>query len=728
MRVERTRLLSALEESGPAPVIVVSAPAGWGKSTLAGQWVAADPRASATLRLAAYMDDAVTLASELINVLEALGAAAPETRSAITDAEPGLSATLLPGLTRLAGTRTAPYLLVIDDVHLLHSIAAGQVLAAVCAGVPNGSTIALLTRDQAPDWLARTRVDGRLAGLTSVDLAFDPEEGASLLRGLGLDLGAAEVEGIVAHTEGWAVGMYLTALALSTQPAAQRPAEMVLARGSDPFITDYLSTQVLALLDEDHRGFLKRSSILEELNGPLCDAVLGRADSAAVLANLHRHLQLVIALDGDGPRFRYHHLLAEALTADLHTQNPDEIAGLHERAARWYEAHGDSARAIRHATASGNIGLVSALIWPEVARCLGSGRIDRLHSWLAGLTERQIAGDRWLSLAAAGAAMQRGDGAGLGRWTLISEGHAGRHWRTDATSDRYAATLAVLRAIVGSGGLQDARLLCESALEGLAPDDRFSAPAAFIRGVVLTLQRDTGEGLRSLEEADFLARSLDVPIIEADAKSWLGMLAISAGDRERGIHLITAATDVIRRDRLVRLASSAHCLTAQALVLALRGDKAAASTGLATARRLSGLIEEIAPWFAVTGRLVQARTAILLGDGATARLLISEARRHMTPDLQASSASDSLKEAEAALALLSIDGIATRPLTTAEMRILQFLPSHLTLPQIGEHLFLSPSTVKTHALSIYRKFDVASRGEAVNRAVALGLVEGPLGD
>jgi LuxR family maltose regulon positive regulatory protein len=226
-RVARPRLLSALRESGPAPVMVVTAAAGSGKSTLAAQWAAADSRSSATLRLAAYMDEAAMLASGLIDVLEALGPAAPETRSAITGSEPGFSAMLLPGLTRLASTRTASYLLVIDDVHLLRSIAARQVLAAVCAGVPDGSTVALLTRHQTPDWLARTRVEGRLAELTSVDLAFDAQEGASLLKGLGLDLDAAQVEDIVAHTEGWAVGMYLTALALPYRPRLCRRATWV---------------------------------------------------------------------------------------------------------------------------------------------------------------------------------------------------------------------------------------------------------------------------------------------------------------------------------------------------------------------------------------------------------------------------------------------------------------------------------------------------------------------
>lgn len=210
--------------------------------------------------------------------------------------------------------------------------------------------------------------------------------------------------------------------------------------------------------------------------------------------------------------------------------------------------------------------------------------------------------------------------------------------------------------------------------------------------------------------------------------SWLGLLALVEGERERGIRLISEASDVIRRHHLDRLATGALCMTAQALVLAMLGDKSTASTTLATARRLSGLLGDVAPWFAVAGRLVQARTAILLGDGATARQLITEAKTHMTPELSASSAADSLAAAESALAQMTALGGPTSALTTAELRILQFLPSHLTLKQISEHLFVSLSTVKTHVLSIYRKLGVRSRAEAVTRARVLGLVEAPIGD
>jgi LuxR family maltose regulon positive regulatory protein len=203
----------------------------------------------------------------------------------------------------------------------------------------------------------------------------------------------------------------------------------------------------------------------------------------------------------------------------------------------------------------------------------------------------------------------------------------------------------------------------------------------------------------------------------------MGLVALTAGDRQRGIRLVSQAAELTRRHHLDRLATGALTMTAQALMLALVGDKAGAAATLASARRLTALASGVSPWFAVSGRLIQARTSALLGDGATARLLIDEAAEHMTPDLRASKVGDGLTDAQDLLARMAGQSGAAGVLTSQEMRVLQFLPSHLTLQQIGEHLFVSQATVKTHVLSIYRKFGVGSRDEAVEHARAMGLVE-----
>lgn len=719
--IERARPLSILD-SCAAPVVVVSAPAGAGKSILARQWSVRGARPHASLRLNAYLDDAAALSEALLDALETLGPSAPDARARIASTEPAFSVSLLPALAHVVSTRGVPFVLIVDDVHLVQAPAAQRVLETVCEACPDGSTIMLLTRSQTPDWLARVRVTGRLAEIAAHELDFDIDETAQVLRAMDVQVSRAEVAAIHEHTEGWPVGVYLTALSLragEALPAGPRR----LVSGSDRIVADYLRTQVLAPLPEDYRRFLTRSAILDELEGPLCDAVLERDDSSAVLADLHRRIQLVIATDPERLRYRYHNLLGEELAADLQAYGAAHVQALHERASRWFHSHGDTENAIRHAIASGNTALASEMIWPAVPGCVASGSLDRLRAWLEGLTEEQKLEDRWLSMAAAWSSLQQGDGAAMGRWARVTEAHAGPHWREEAPDDQYAATLAALHALLGSGGLEGSRDLCNRAMSGLAPDDRFRAAAAFSRGIAMTLQRDLTSGIASLVEAEELGASLGVPVVEANAKSWMGLLALADGEKERGIRLISEGAKVTRAHHVDRLATGALSVTAHALVLALLGDKSAAAAALATARRLTGLAGAVAPWFAVTGRVTQARTAMLLGDGATARLLIHEAREHLTPELNASAAGDSLTEAEAALAAMRDRGGSAAVLTSMELRVLQFLPSYLTLQQIGEHLFISGSTVKTHVQSIYRKFGVNSRAEAVHRARELGLVE-----
>jgi LuxR family maltose regulon positive regulatory protein len=283
----------------------------------------------------------------------------------------------------------------------------------------------------------------------------------------------------------------------------------------------------------------------------------------------------------------------------------------------------------------------------------------------------------------------------------------------------------MLYALVAPGSLAGMAELAGAALLGLPRDSAFRPAAAFLCGVALSLTRDLDGARASLTQAMQLSRALGIPVSEADALAWLGVIEITEGNRAEGSRLVMRAAALGRQHHLDRLATGAHALTAEALVLALHHDRSAAEQALAAARRLLSVIGGIAPWFAVCGRILQARTAILLGDGATARLLLAEARALMTPDLRASRAQDMLEETEATLRSLAVDGVSAEALTTAELRVLQFLPSHLTFRQIGEHLFLSQNTVKTHALSIYRKLGVSSRDESVVRARSLGLVDSP---
>jgi LuxR family maltose regulon positive regulatory protein len=704
--------------------VFVHAGAGFGKTTLAMQWAHRDPRPHQIVRIARFLDEPTALALRLIDALEVFGPDAGGVRDVVAGSEPAFSALLLPALTRLIRSRERDFVLVVDDVQLLTRPQCQAVLSALAEGVPRGSQVAFLSRLEPPAWLARKRAEGCLLELGPGDLAFDDEESHRLLEGLDLRAGREQAAELVMRAEGWPVGLYLAALAMRSRDEGRTSAGIGVPR-SDRFVVDYLRAEVLAGLPGRMTDFLRRTAVLDELSGPLCDAVLGRRDSAALLSQLSRRLQLVVCVDPEGRRYRYHHLLADALRADLESQEPWLEPEIHLRASDWYKARGDLDAAIRHAKSAGDVARTGTLVWAGVPGCISSGRPDRLGAWLADLDDVQVRSDRWLTLAAAWLGLQSGDPDRMTRWLLAADQHAGGDWTTHTAEDEYAACLAAIHVVVGDAGLEGGIELCRGAQLGLPRDSGFRAAAFHNEGVALTLTGHIAQGRACLEQAERLGRALGVPIIEANALAWQGMLAVLTDDWSRGAPLIARAADLVREHRLERLATAANCVTAVALLQAARGNKSEARVTLGTARRLTSRTSQIAPWFAVAGRLVQARTAIVLGEGALARTLCSEAKDHMSADLTGTLLSAILADTEDLLRSLQHEHVEAAAVTAAELRVLQFLPSRLTFQQIGEHLFLSQTTVKTHALAVYRKLGVSSRDEAVARAQSLGLVETP---
>ena len=722
--VPRSALVRQLGRAGQT-IVFLSGPAGAGKTTLIDQWAAVDPRPHQMLRLAAQLDDPAVLADAVIEAMGTLGPPERVARGVVTGQEPTFSSVVLPGLARLAASRGTPYVLVLDDLHLLRNPDCTRIVRTLADGVPAGSVLALLSRQSSPRWLARLRAENRLQEITTQDLAFDTGELATLLASLEVSLSAEAQESLLRRTEGWAVALYLEGLALRRAgPDSVRAHPS--AAGDLTFARDYIEDEILDPLTAPCRDFLVRTSILEEITPGACDAVLGRTDSAVMLDTLCRRTPLVAAIDSQRSAYRYHHLLHETSRSVLtSTLDASSIAELHGRAAFWFRRQGDIDATVRHASRAGDIEAAADVIWPNVVMSVTRGQPDRLARWLDDLPEDDVKAQPLLSQAAAWSAMQLADHDAMRRWILRSEAHAGRDWRDRVSTEPYAASLATLEAIVGHVDLREIASLCADALQGLRRDDPFRAPAAFVGGVALSLLRNP-DARAMLLEAYELARALDVPLIEADSLSWRGLMSIVAGDVAEGTGLIWQATALIEEHELVRLVTSAHPITAQALAHALRQEPELARTALASARRLTLAATGIAPWFHVCGRLIQAQTALFLGEGALGRMLISEARAGMTPDLAGSLAMELLEATEKLLADTATQASSLVPLTPAEMRVLQFLPSHLTFPQIGEHLFLSATTVKTHALAVYRKLGVSSRNEAVTRAQSLGLVESPM--
>jgi LuxR family maltose regulon positive regulatory protein len=716
---DRPRLVSQLVSASSADVLVVSAPAGTGKSVLARQWAAVDPRPHVNVRIATWDDDPATLVGRLLDALEPLGPGVDDIRTTVTAVEPRFSGTLLPGLASVVSSRWAPFVLVVDDIHVLTDRSCADVLDVVCSSLPDDSQVLLLSRAATPAWLSRSRAEGRLLELGPDDLAFTEAEVAQFAADRSLHLSEHLVAELRDRTEGWAVGLYLASLALQ---ASGDPAALDRV-GSSRMVVDYVRTQVLDHLDVDARNFLRRSSILEELSPDLCDAVLERDDSAAMLRSLERRVQLVAAVDAEGTAYRCHHLLGEALVIDLTEHEPAAIPLLHARAAKAYLERGAIDSCIRHAELSGDLALASSLIWTAMPLAVGTGRPDSLERWLAPLTEAQRGLDPWLTLASAWLSLQHGDADALNGWLLKAEAHAGRDWMDRIREDEFAATLGMMFVVLGRGGLDETLRLVRLVPQGLPAWSPWLTPLYAIGAMAAALRdrRDESESLARLGLE--LSRALAVPTVEADILSWNALEAWCRGDIDEAQRIGTHLRTLVIDHHLDRLTTAGLTMTMLGLLDAIGGRRDEATRNLGSARRLILLMRGIVPWFRSLGPVLLARAHHELGDDAAAHHLLEEARTHLTADLDGTRVIFLLEETSRLVDETRRTSSGPALLTAAEMRVLHYMPSHLTYPQIGEHLFLSANTVKTHALSIYRKLDVTSRNDAVVRARTLGLIE-----
>ncbi len=348
--VPRLRLVERLSE-GPAAgrkLTLISAPAGFGKTTLVSEWLAASGRPAAWLsldesdndptRFLTYLVAALQTISENIGigVLAALQSAQPPPVESILTA-------LLNDITHLPG----PFLLVLDDAHLLDSQAVHQALAFLVEHQPLQMHLVIATREDPSLPLARLRARGQLAELRAADLRFSALEAADFLnRMMGLHLSGADIAALEARTEGWIAGLQLAAL--SMQGRSDTAGFIQAFTGTHRFVLDYLAGEVLERQPEGVRKFLLQTAILDRLCGPLCDAVTGQEGSQGMLETLERANLFVIPLDDQRQWVRYHHLFAEVLKTYLRETQPEQIAELHLRASRWFEQNDWPADAIRH--------------------------------------------------------------------------------------------------------------------------------------------------------------------------------------------------------------------------------------------------------------------------------------------------------------------------------------------------------------------------------------------
>lgn len=713
--VVRGALVDRLSEGPRSGVVVVSAPPGYGKTVLASQWAEEDPRPFAWVTVDEGDNDPRVLVAYVVLALHRVEPVAPAVLAALADDRPAAFAeALLPQLARmLAGRR--PAVLVLDGVEALTDARSLEVLHVLGTSLPEDCQLVLVGRAApAVDW-STLESEGRLVSVGVDELRLSRADAVALVRATGLTLSGDDLDVLLARTEGWAAGVYLAALSLAADVQHRTGPEAVT--GSDSLIAGYLSEELMVGLSPEQQAFLLRTSTLDELSASLCDAVLDTTGSAAVLEQLADANVLLARLEGTD-RYHVQPLLTEALRAALARDKPRLVPVLHRRASLWFERHDDAERAIDHAVAGQDLASAARLVWDQVGGCLGSGQVSRLEAWLGRFPARQVAAHAKLALTAA--------------WCNLERGRAADHWIGLAEHGRYeadrkgeptsvAAATALLRAVVARNGIAQMAADAQLALDLDALDPPLASIAELLLALSTYLSGRLEEGRSALERVQQLSRESGAHQSSALALGELALLAADEQEWEQASALSQSAVAELRRHGLdeIPLLAPVHC--AAALVAAHLAPAHAATPVVQRAFGLFSVAAEPPLWQGMQCREVLARAELALGDTAGARTLLSEAQALLS-ETDDEPLRDRVEHTWRQVAGRPLEVSPGATLTRAEMRVLQLLPTHLSFAQIGQQLFVSRNTVKTQAVSAYRKLGVGSRSEAVARARAMGLL------
>ena len=712
--VERPRVVDRLVRATRGRFVTVTAPPGYGKTTLLAQWAARDGRDIAWLSLDRRDNDPVVLLSYVAAALNADGTIGSRVFKALAAPGASLWSNGLPQLADAFATRAEPFVLVLDDVHVLHDAPCLDALAVLANHVPQGSQIVFSGRSEPPLPLARMRVERELYELDAHSLALNDAEAAELLDGAGVEVTPAEVTELNRHTEGWAAGLYLAALSLKSGSS------VAAFDGSDRFVTDYLRAEQLSGADASATEFLLRSAALETMTGPLCDAVLERTGSAAMLERLASENLFVVALDNTRTWFRYHHLFREMLLAELEGRQPAAAAGLRSRASAWFEQHGWEEEAIEYA--SGDMSTYSRLVLQSVLPYYRAGRVTTIERWLTPFDDQELLSAH-PEIAVIGAWLHalRGRPAQADRWSLSLQAADRSGLMHDGST--VEAWAAVLRALFCRDGVEQMQADAAAAVAGLTAVSPWR-PAGLLLAGVAALLRGEEHAEPAIEEAADAAIAAGAAWIGLVARSELALLALERGDLASAEAQAALAREIAEDTSSVDyvLSMILHAVTARLAIA--QGKGARARQALAAAQRLRPTLTHALSWFSVQAQLELAAAHLDLGDPRGATTLLHEAQEILRRRPRLGTLVDRAAAIEARIpetADASSGWAAT--LTAAELRLLPLLTTHLSFREIAERLFVSRNTVKTQAISIYRKLDTSSRSEAIERAVALGLVD-----
>jgi LuxR family maltose regulon positive regulatory protein len=717
--LKRSVLIDRLAATKGVPIIAVLAPAGYGKSTLIAQWAETDSRDFAWLSIDVRDNDPSLLLAYIAYALGGASSLGPDIDQSLGAPGQSIWTSVVPRLGAALAARRRAFVLVLDNVETLTERDSADAIVALASHLDGESQFVLAGRSPGQLPIPRIIAGDRGVLIQATDLMLDLSEIAAVMRAANVELSSEDLESIADSTEGWPAGVYLTALAIHSRP----PAETGRIRASpirDAIMAGYIRTELLGRLSSDALGFMLDASALERLSGPLCDMVMKRSDSGVRLEEMARSNLLLIPLDDRHEWYRYHHLLREHLLAELRARNEPRLMALYSRAAAWHESAGDPETALDYAMLAEQTDVVARLL-PELAqRAYNSGRVGSLRRWFKAVDQAGLPRDD-IDLAVLGAII----------FGLLDDPGQAERWARyvldqplDGADAHGTAMLRFGRAYLCRSGVATMLTDAEAALALFPEDSQFLAEALLLKGVA-QLASGSADGA----DESFIA-AIDAAAVSgiaqsgaAAAHSHRAVIAMARGDWDAADGYVREARKEVHAARNGEEVAAALVDAASARVALRLGDHDTARANLAHAQRLRPILTPAIPWTALRARLDLAHACVALADAPGARVLLAEIRDILVQRPKMGAMVDEASEIQRQVRALRGESVGASTLTTAELRLLPFLTTYLSFKEIGTQLFVSHNTVKTQAISIYRKLGATSRSEAIERAVELGLLE-----
>jgi LuxR family maltose regulon positive regulatory protein len=718
--VERGALLGDLA-SDDARLVLVNAPAGFGKTTLIEQlrarsagrrafaWVSLEPADNDPPQLWWHVVSAISQASPKFAVDQVTGAIRAEPSDLADD--------FLPVLLNELAALAEPVVLVLDDYHLVEDRTCHDQIAFLLTHLPRMVQIVMMTRADPPLPLARLRAVGEMVEVRARELRFTPLEAAQLVKAVAdLELDEADLASLIERTEGWPAGIYLAALSLRTHPSPSDFIEQFT--GENRFVTDFLVEEVLARQPAEIRQFLARTSILSRFSAPLSDAVTGSADTAEIIELLERENIFVVPLDDHRQWFRYNPLFAQVMQRELKRTEPHIVPALHERASAWHRQAGSPDEAIRHALAAADVDGVIDVIATHWYAYIGPGQVATVRGWLGLLGDGIVSSHPVAVHCAAWAAALVGDREALRRWLpiLVASEYDGP--LPDGVRS-VQSSAALLQATFGFDGIGPMR---EAAAQAIRLETDPASPwYAMARAAYATVLYWCGDFQAAVEQAeDALASPSSIGIVRMLAFATLSLTEVDDGSLPEAGQLADSAREIAADADLRQVAQSSLAYTAVGAVYARRGLLTDARREFENVLQIRREQRGLSQWATIEVMLRLAPVLRDTGDHAAAVALLAEARQLLmaAPD-GADAQLARVQRLEGQLAGRQRTALVT-PLTDREIAVLRLLSGPLSLREIGQALDLSHNTIKTHTRAIYRKLGVSDRNAAIARGRDVG--------